>query len=346
MIRSTKPKTARTKRALEKKESKIVENTKTVLFIPGKSTNKALHDITVDLSSLKKPYIKRFTKKNPILPFEDTTSLEFLSEKNDASVLVLSSNNKKRPNNLTFIRTFDYKVYDMIELQVLSDYKLFQDFKKMTFQVGLKPLFTFQGHIFDINPTYIQIKSLFLDMFHGEQSHLQDVAGLQYVISVSAVEEDDNDTAISKLPLVYFRVYKLKSYKSNEPKLARIELEETGPRLNFKVGRVQVADPEMEKEASRVPKQLQPKERKNIQTDSMGDQVAKIHVGTQDLSRLQTRKMKGLKSKYDQINSDDDAEGEDEEEEEGDIADEISEGEDEVFEDAEEEGPVAKKRKA
>lgn len=335
MIRSTKPKNNRSKRAIEKKESKIVENTKTALFIPGNSSNKSLHDITVDISALKKPFIKRFTKKNAILPFEDSTSLEFLSEKNDASLLVLSTNNKKRPNNLTFIRTFDYKIYDMIELQVLSDFKLFEDFKKTTFQVGLKPLFTFQGHIFDINPTFIQIKSLFLDMFHGEQSNLQDVAGLQHVISVSAVEEDDNDTAISKLPLVYFRVYKLKTFKSNEPKLARIELEETGPRLNFKIGRVQHADPEMEKETMKVPKQLLPKERKNVQTDAVGDQVAKIHVGTQDLSRLQTRKMKGLKSRYDQVNSDED---------EDEFVDAISENEEEEGEE-EEENPALKRRK-
>lgn len=343
MIRSTKPKNNRSKRALEKKESKIVENTKTTLFIPGNSSNQALHDITVDLSSLKKPYIKRFTKKNNILPFEDSSSLEFLSEKNDASLIVLSTNNKKRPNNLTFVRTFDFKIYDMIELQVLSNFKLFQDFKKMTFQVGLKPLFTFQGHIFDINPTFIQIKSLFLDMFHGEPSTLQDVAGLQYVISISAIEEDDNDTAISKLPLVHFRVYKLKTFKSNEPKLARIELEETGPRLDFKIGRVQHADPEMEKEAFKIPKQLQPKERKNVQTDSLGDQVAKIHVGTQDLSRLQTRKMKGLKSRYDQVNSDDDEEEYEEGEEEDEFVDAVSEGEEIVDDD--EEGHASKKRK-
>lgn len=337
MIRSTKPKNARSKRALEKKDSKIVENTKTALFILGNNSNQALHNITVDLGSLKKPFIKRFTKKNNILPFEDTSSLEFLSEKNDASLLVLSTNNKKRPNNLTFIRTFDYKVYDMIELQVLSDYKLFQDFKKTTFQIGLKPLFTFQGHIFDVNPTFTQIKSLILDMFHGEQSNLQDVAGLQYVISVSAIEEDVNDTNISKLPLVYFRVYKLKTYKSNEPKLARIELEETGPRLNFKIGRVHHADVEMEKEAFKVPKQLQPKERKNVQTDNIGDQVAKIHVGTQDLSRLQTRKMKGLKSRYDQINSEDEDDAISDEDE---FVDAVSDNDEAEFEE-----PSSKKQK-
>lgn len=321
MIRSTKPKNARSKRAVEKKDSKIVENTKTVLFLPGNSTNQSLRDITVDLSALKKPFIKRFTKKNNILPFEDSSSLEFLSEKNDCSLIVLSTNNKKRPNNLTFIRTFDYKIYDMIELQALNDYKLFQNFKKMTFQIGLKPLFSFQGHIFDINPTFIQIKSLFLDMFQGEKSPLQDVAGLQYVISISATEEDDNDSTISKLPLVHFRVYKLKTFKSNEPKLARIELEETGPRINFKIGRIQHADPEMESEAMKIPKQLQPKERKNVQTDAVGDQVAKIHVGIQDLSRLQTRKMKGLKSRYDQVDSDND---DNDDEEEDNFVDAIS----------------------
>ncbi|GMM31857.1 rRNA-binding ribosome biosynthesis protein [Martiniozyma asiatica (nom. inval.)] len=328
MIRNTTPKSARSKRALEKKDSKIVENVKSALFIPGATANQACHDISIDLSALKKPHMKRFQKKNNILPFEDATSIEFHSEKNDCSIVVLSSNNKKRPNNLTFIRTFDFKIYDMVELQVLSNFKLFKDFRKKTFQVGLKPMFVFNGHIWDINPTFIQIKSLFMDMFRGETTNLQDVAGLQSVIALSAIEDDDNDKTVSSLPIVHFRTYKIKTFKSAEPKLARIELDETGPRLDFKIGRVQRADPEMEKEAFRVPKQLQVKEKKNVSLDSMGDQVAKIHVGKQDLSKLQTRKMKGLKSKFDVI-SDDDEEEEEEEQE---------------FVDASEE-PVAKKRK-
>ncbi|GMG21341.1 unnamed protein product [[Candida] boidinii] len=90
----------------------------------------------------------------------------------------------------------------------------------------------------------------------------------------------------------------------------------------------------MEKEAHMVPKQLQTKERKNINTDDMGDKVAKIHVGTQDLAKLQTRKMKGLKSKYDQMTE------EDEQEEEG--ADEY---EDEIVSEYEEEDSSNKRRK-
>lgn len=178
-------------------------------------------------------------------------------------------------------------------------------------------------------------------MFRGEVTNLQDVAGLQSVIAVSAMEEDDHDKSLSPLPIVHFRVYKVRTLKSAEPKLARIELDETGPRLDLKIGRVQAAEPAVEKEAFRIPRQLQPKEKKNVSTDIMGDKVAKIHVGKQDLSKMQTRKMKGLKSKYDVLS--DDEEGQDE----GDFVDEISEDdeeEEEEFVDAVDE-PASKKRK-
>jgi len=35
--------------------------------------------------------------------------------------------------------------------------------------------------------------------------------------------------------------------------------------------------------------------KKNIETDLVGDQIGRVHLGKQDLSQLQTRKMKGLK---------------------------------------------------
>jgi ribosome production factor 2 len=44
---------------------------------------------------------------------------------------------------------------------------------------------------------------------------------------------------------------------------------------------------------------LQPKAKKNIETDIIGDKVGRIHLGRQDLSGLQTRKMKGLKRSRD-----------------------------------------------
>lgn len=37
------------------------------------------------------------------------------------------------------------------------------------------------------------------------------------------------------------------------------------------------------------------KVRKNVETDRVGDQIGRIHLGRQDLGELQSRKMKGLK---------------------------------------------------
>lgn len=309
MIRTVKPKNARSKRALVKKEAKLIENTKSALFVPGSTGNKFLHDAMCDLMALKKPFIKRFTKKNAIRPFENTTELEFFSEKNDCALMVLSSHNKKRPNTLIFSRFFNHKLYDMIELSIQDNYKLISSFKKLTFTVGLKPMFSFNGPAFESHPIYMQIKSLFLDFYRGEETDLQDVAGLQHIISISVGDLEGNDSDLKNLPLVHFRVYKLKTYKSGQ-KLPRVELEEIGPRFDFKIGRRVGATTEMEKEAFRKPKQLEAKTVKNISTDSMGDKVAQIHMGKQDLAKLQTRKMKGLKERYDQVSDDEEDQGE------------------------------------
>lgn len=326
LTRYSKPKNARSKRALAKKEAKLVENPKSALFVPGSTGNKFLHDAMCDLMALKKPLAQKFTRKNEIRPFEDASDLEFFSEKNDTSLMVFSSHNKKRPNTLTFARFFNHKVYDMLEMSILGTPKLIQDFKKTTFSLGLKPMFSFNGPAFDSHPVYQQVKSYFLDFFRGEETPLQDVAGLQYVISISVGEIEDSNSTTQQLPLVHFRVYKIKSFKSGQ-KLPRIELDEIGPRFDFKIGRRTIPSPEIEKEALKKPKQLQAKEKKNVSTDFMGDKVAQIHVGKQDLSKMQTRKMKGLKAKYDQ-DSDFDEENE---------ADVIS--------DYEEDQPSSKKRK-
>lgn len=307
MIRTVKPKNARAKRALDKKEPKLVENTKQALFVTGKSSTKVLHDAMVDLGALKKPDIKRFNKKNEVRPFEDAEPLEFFSEKNDTSLMVLGTSSKKRKNNLTFVRTFGYKIYDMIELQIADNYKFLSDFKKQTFAVGLKPMFSFQGSAFDTHPVYKHVKSLFLDFFRGTTTDLHDVAGLQHVISLT-IQGDFEDG--ESLPNVLFRVYKLKTYKSEQGgrKLPRVELEEVGPRFDFKIGRIHSPSPELEKEALKRPKQLEVKTVKNIQLDSMGDKIGTIHMNKQDLGKLQTRKMKGLKSRFDQTSVESDTE--------------------------------------
>ena len=281
----------------------------------GSTASQVVQDAMADLNSLKRPLATKFTKPNPIHPFEDASSLEFFAEKNDTSMLVFGCHSKKRPHCLTFIRTFNYKMLDMLELYLDPEsFQALKQFKTKKFAVGLKPLVLFAGTPFE-SPTpnaYTLAKSLFLDFFRGQDMPTIDVEGLQYVVSIMAGEEREGERG----PRMHLRVYMIRTKKSGQ-KLPRVEVEETGPRMDFRVGRMKEAEPAMMKEALKQPKGLevrcvlsypviarrrlipslshQAKSKKNIETDIVGDKMGRIHLGRQDLGTLQTRKMKGLK---------------------------------------------------
>lgn len=75
-------------------------------------------DLLLVQYAMKRPNAVHFTKKNEIKPFEDEEKLEFFSNKNDASLLVIGTHLKKRPHNLTFARMFNHQVLEMFELGV------------------------------------------------------------------------------------------------------------------------------------------------------------------------------------------------------------------------------------
>jgi ribosome production factor 2 len=258
-----------------------------------------------DLNALKEPFTMRFTKKNQIHPFEDASSLEFFSTKNDVSLIVFGNHSKKRPHCVTLARCFDHRLLDMIELYIDQDtFRSIQQFKaERKPAIGLKPLLAFSGTPFD-SPTpnaYTLAKSIFTDMFKGQDASSIDVEGLQYMIQFTAGEEEEGLPA----PRIHMRVYRIITKRSGQ-KLPRVETEEMGPRLDFIVGRVKEADESIMREALKRPKQLEPRTKKNITTDIMGDKLGQIHVGKQDLGTLQTRKMKGLKRQLD-VPDDDEA---------------------------------------
>ncbi|TVY73359.1 Ribosome production factor 2-like protein [Lachnellula suecica] len=302
MLRQIKPRNARSKRALDKKAPKPVENPKTSLFLRYTTCSQIVQDAMGDLHQLRIPLAKKFTKKNEIHPFEDASSLEFFSEKNDASLLVFGSSNKKRPHALTLVRTFGYKVLDMLELGLDPEsFRTLKQFKNKKCAVGLKPMLLFAGTPFEspVPNQYTMVKSFFTDFFKGEPADKVDVEGLQYIISISATElVEGEDTK----PSVHLRVYLIQTNRSGQ-KLPRIEVEEMGPRMDFRVGRIKEADESMLKEALRRAKTSAERPKKNISTDIVGDKIGRIHLGKQDLKELQTRKMKGLKRSRDVADS-------------------------------------------
>lgn len=287
---------------------------------------------------LKKPDAISFSKSNTIHPFEDSNSLAFWSRKNDASLFLVGLHSKKRPNNLVLARTFDNDIMDMLELGI-EHVKSLREYAATKFAPGQKPLFHFSGELFDTHPLYQQLRSVILDFFRGEEADKINLAGLEHVISctVGGQEGDDLPNTLAStipaqptsitdvtsatttsaaaaaagaelLPLVHFRTYAVKLLASGS-RTPLVNLESVGPDFDFRIRRTQQADGDVWKAATKKPKkaaapgQVAGKKRKdrNIDIDEMGDKVGRIHVGKQDLGKLQARKMKGLDRRRDTL---------------------------------------------
>ncbi|CAG8731343.1 116_t:CDS:2, partial [Funneliformis mosseae] len=206
MLKKIIPKNARSKRALQKREPKIEENVKKAIFIRSSSTSQIVNEALSDLCKLKKPDAINFTKKNNIHPFDDDTSLNFFCEKNDTSLFVVGSHTKKRPNNLTFIRMFDGQILDMIEVGI-ENAKSLKEFKTSKCAIGMKPLFLFNGDLFENSHVHKTFKNILLDFYRGEAVKNINLSGLEHIISVTAINstlEQSNDSRA--MPgLIYFK---------------------------------------------------------------------------------------------------------------------------------------------
>ena len=165
----------------------------------------------------------------------------------------------------------------------------------------------FASELFDSHPRFIQLKSMLLDFFNGELMDAVALRGLEHVISVSlaptppTVDVSAQDTVIT-LPKVHLRSYTVKLLASGS-RTPRVELVPMGPSIDLSLRRHKEADPDMWKSAMKRPKlkkqdieQGLGQKRKNIEVDDMGDLRGRLQVAQQDLNKLQTRKMKGLKA--------------------------------------------------
>ncbi|KAK2740371.1 rRNA-binding ribosome biosynthesis protein rpf2 [Myotisia sp. PD_48] len=307
MLGEVKPRNARTARILKAREPQLIESAKQTLFLHGPKCPLPLRTVMKTFHSLTKPHSILFHKKNEnIHPFENAESLEFLATKNECGLVVFGTSNKKRPNCLTLIRIFDSKVLDMCELLLLGTQEEMEKERSalgLDVSIGMKPMILFSGSVWadETATTFTMIKSLLLDIFRGEETDKIDVEGLQYLLMVAAEEPSSpegisNGSNTTGFPPIHLRWYKIRTKRSGQ-KLPRVELEEVGPKFDFRVGRVREAEDDVMREAMKQgqrPQDLE-KTKKNISMDTIGDKIGRIHLGRQDLAGLQTRKMKGLK---------------------------------------------------
>jgi len=154
------------------------------------------------------------------------------------------------------------------------------------------------------------------DFFNGEVIDSICLPGIEHVISVTcaptpATLNNASGEDVSSLPKVHIRTYTLKLLSSGT-RIPRVELVPMGPSLDLVLRRHQPADPELLKQAL---KQTQLKKTdvekglgktKNMEVDNMGDLRGRVHIAKQDLGKLQTRKMQGLKAGADNMDVEDD----------------------------------------
>lgn len=259
-----------------------MENAKNTLFIKGRKTSGIVTNCMKDLYDIKKPHGKILNKLNDILPFENITPIEEFSRKNDASMFMFASHNKKRPHNLILGRMYDSHILDMVEFGI-EHYRGLKEFKTQKVSLGIKPCLLFAGELFEHNHEYKRIKSLLIDMFQRETVEAVRLQGLEHVLMFTAAEDR-----------IYFRSCRIQMKKSGS-RIPRIELEEIGPSVDFRLRRTKISSDDLFKLACKRPKELKVKKVKNISKDTFGTQHGQIHIPKQNIDKLQTRKMKGLK---------------------------------------------------
>jgi len=281
--RVAQPKTRRTKAALLEREPKIIENTKTCMFIKGGNTSDIVGAALKELYLLKKPDAISYRKKNILRPFEDQTSLEFFGKKSDASLFLFGSHNKKRPHNLVFGRFFNFEILDMYEVGI-SKFKAMAEISKTAKPtLGNKPCLLFHGEAFEKDPELQKFKSLLIDLFRGPVVPAVRLQGLETVLSFTAVDKK-----------IHVRGYKT-SLKKSGTKTPRVELEEVGPSLDLEMRRTRIGSDDLFKRAMKQPKAAKAKKVKNISKDQFENKLGRVHLGVQDLSKLHLRKRKALK---------------------------------------------------
>ncbi|KAJ7596766.1 Brix domain-containing protein [Mycena floridula] len=297
MLRTIKPKNARSKRALDARAPKEIEDSRTAIFVKGTKTGETLNKLMKDLMALKRPDAISFSKKNVVHPFESVESFEFWSAKNDAGLFVYGQNTKKRPNGLCFVRMYDGKVLDMVEVGV-ENFVPLSEFKTPKSSPGHKPTLHFASELFETNPRLMQLKSMLMTFFNGEEIKEIHLKGLEHIISISC---GPTPSSPDELPKIHLRTYTTQLLASGT-RIPRVELTPMGPSVDFVVRRHQDPDAELLKQAMRRPKLKKTdvesglgKKRKNMEVDEMGDLRGRVHVGKQDLSKLQSKKMKGLR---------------------------------------------------
>ncbi|KAI8129524.1 putative ribosome production factor 2 [Lucilia cuprina] len=292
LLRIRKPKTRKGKKVLMAREPQLIEGPRSMLFLDGRKCGGDVKACMKDLQQLKKPLIKVLNRNNDITPFDDPSSLEFLTQKNDCAMFAFGSTSKKRPNNLILGRIFENEILDMVELGI-KHYQAMSEFKTDKIGTCVKPCLVFNGPKWSQTEELRRLRNLLIDTFQKDKVEAIRLQGIEHVMSFTCNED----------MTILMRSYKIQLKKSGQ-KTPRIELIEIGPSADFSIRRTKIASEDLYKQARKQPKELKVTKKKNITHDNLGNTHGRVHMGNQNLGKIQTRRVKGLKKSSEEKKAD------------------------------------------
>jgi ribosome production factor 2 len=287
---------ARVARYLKSTESRLKEGAKSTLLLKGQKCSSAMGQVLHELRAIQAPHSKLLSKKNMINAFdmEGQQSLEFLTTKNDCALAAMASHNKKRPNNLVLMRTFDRQVLDVAELGVLR-FKSMADYggsvpKK---RIGSKPLMLFVGDIWQQDNERRNLQNLLTDFYRGDVVDKLVVSGVDHLIVFMLGTDDSNGT---ERVLLHQRTYFCKLKKNPDGSATPVPLlEPCGPDMDYAVRRTEWASTELYRACRVAPSGIKKKKVKNHTTNIFGEVIGRLHLEKQDVDNMGGRKSKALR---------------------------------------------------
>lgn len=263
------------RKILEDKEPKFVENRKKSLFIKGRKSSQTLNLIWDELIKFRRDELEKYSRKNDILPFENIEDVQHFCQKQDCSLFLFFSHNKRRPNNLIFGRLYNQSVMEMYEFGV--DNYITEGLEKNSFGVGSMPVLIFEGDEWETE--LAPLRSVFMDFFVGELKGKVNLEQIEHTIVLTYVEETKR---------IHFRHYLVNKKENCDP-----ELVPAIPTFELTPRRTQFPDPQVIGEALNKP--VVDKKKKNITTDGLGQSLGRVFVRKQDVQhRLKLKKFVGL----------------------------------------------------
>jgi ribosome production factor 2 len=308
---------ARVTRYLKSIEPQLARNKSTLLLRGSQKASNVTMQILKEIRALQAPAAKLLTQttkyqkneKQPPSSWDDPSSIEFLTTKNDCALFVVATHNKKRPHNLIFGRTYDRRVLDMVELGVTLFRSMTNDYggsvpKK---RIGSKPLLIFQGDVWTNEADYRNLQNLLIDFYRGDVVDKIAPNGIDHVIVFSAVATTiptiTSTTSTTSRIRIHQRTYhvQLKKGGNDNSTIPIPLLTPCGPDMDWILRRTNWADPELAKAArptssSSSKKHGQKKQsKKNQSTNVLGETMGRLHIVKQNVDQMGGRKIKALR---------------------------------------------------